>query len=155
MSRKKIVNKRQISSDYKYNCLVVAKFINYLMKDGKKSIARKIVYGALDLLEGFSDLSPVEMFRTSINNLSPDVEVKSKKVGGTRYQIPISISSNRSHFVGASWLLHAARKRKESTMHARLANEIKDVLRNRGTAVKKKEELYRIVAANKSFAHFR
>ena len=156
MRRKKKV-KRTINPDPKYNNTLVAKFINHLMKDGKKSVAQKVLYNAFDIIKkskAVKDKEPLEVFDQAIKNASPLVEVKSRRIGGARYQVPREVRGERRITLAMNWLLQAARAKKGKAMAQRLAEELIDASQNTGTAVKKKEDTHRIADANKAFAHF-
>ncbi len=155
MPRKREVPKRIILPDPKYHDVVLSKFINMVMVDGKKSIAEKIVYGALDVVNQKQTADVVDTFKVALDNISPKVEVKSRRVGGATYQVPIEVRSTRRATLAMRWLIDAARKRGEKTMAQRLAGEISDASENRGSAVKKREETHRMAEANKAFAHYR
>ncbi len=155
MSRKGQAPKRDILPDPKYGSERLAKFVNILMLDGKKSIAEKIVYSALDSLATKSGGDPIEMLDKALENVRPAVEVKSRRVGGATYQIPIEVRGTRQATLAMRWIIDAARKRSEKSMAARLAGELQDALESRGSAVKKREETHRMAEANKAFAHYR
>jgi small subunit ribosomal protein S7 len=155
MPRRREIAKRVIIPDPKYNDRVVAKFINAIMLRGKKSAAEKIVYGAFDLLTGRSDGEPLEVFKRAMDNVRPMLEVKSRRVGGSTYQVPVEIRADRRNALGMRWLISYARGRGEKTMVERLAGELMDASNNRGAAVKKKEDTHRMAEANKAFAHYR
>jgi small subunit ribosomal protein S7 len=155
MPRRREVAKRVILPDPKYHDRLVAKFINGLMLDGKKSTAEQIVYGAFDLIKARSGDEPVEVFKKAIENVRPSVEVKSRRVGGSTYQVPVEVRSERRNALAIRWIVGFARKRGEKTMQERLAAEFMDAAGNRGTAVKKREDTHRMAEANKAFAHYR
>lgn len=155
MSRRRVSAKRIILPDPKYGDETVAKFINMVMSRGKKSIAEKIVYGALDSMAAKGKNDPVETFKTALDNLRPRVEVKSRRVGGATYQVPVEVRPNRRNTLAMRWLVDAARKRGEKTMGQRLAGELLDASENKGTAIKKREDTHRMAEANKAFAHYR
>ncbi|HIJ22806.1 MAG TPA: 30S ribosomal protein S7 [Gammaproteobacteria bacterium] len=155
MSRRNRAPKRTVLPDPKFGNEQLTKFINVIMKDGKKSVAEKIVYGALDVVEERGNNEPVEALFSALDNVGPKVEVKSRRVGGSTYQVPIEVRSERRVALGMRWLVEAARKRGEKTMGLRLAGEILDALESRGSAVKKKEDTHRMADANKAFSHFR
>jgi len=153
MRRKKSIQ-REITSDPKYNSIVAAKFINNLMKKGKKSLAQKIFYSALDLAaEKIKKQSPIEILEIAIKNTSPLLEVKSRRVGGATYQVPYEVKGNRREALAMRWIIKAARKKKGKAMAEKLAQEIIDAFNNTGEAVKKKEETHKIAEANRAFAH--
>ncbi len=155
MPRRRIVAKRKILPDPKYSNTVLAKFINIIMKDGKKSIAENIAYGALATVAETKGVNGLEIFQKAIENISPIVEVKSRRVGGATYQVPVEVRAERRVALGMRWLVEIARKRGEKSMGMRLAGEISDAFDGKGSAVKKKEETHRMAEANKAFSHFR
>ena len=155
MARRRRAEKRQILPDPKYKNLIVAKFINTLMLDGKKSVAEAIVYKSLNIASDRSKQEPLELFDTVLENLGPIVEVKSRRVGGATYQVPIEVRANRRTTLAMRWLIDAARKRREKGMVLRLAGEMSEAFENRGAAVKKKEEVHKMAEANRAFSHFR
>ncbi|MAV83978.1 MAG: 30S ribosomal protein S7 [Gammaproteobacteria bacterium] len=154
--RRRAAPKRKIIPDSKYESEVVAKFMNQLMVDGKKSIAEKIVYGAFEQLEKTnSKEDPVETFKKVLDRVAPVVEVRSRRIGGATYQVPVEVRSKRRTALAMRWIVDAARKRKEKSMPARLAAELRDAIDGKGAAVKKKEDVHKMADANKAFAHFR
>jgi small subunit ribosomal protein S7 len=155
MPRRREVAKRVILPDPKFHDRLVAKFINGLMLDGKKSTAEQIVYGAFDLIEKRTGEAPVEVFKKAIENVRPTVEVKSRRVGGSTYQVPVEVRSERRNALAIRWIVGYARGRGEKTMQERLAAEFLDAAGNRGAAVKKREDTHRMAEANKAFAHYR
>ncbi|MDT8419115.1 MAG: 30S ribosomal protein S7 [Desulfuromonadales bacterium] len=155
MPRRREVPKRVILPDPKYHDLLVAKFVNGLMLGGKKSIAEQILYGAFDLVAQRSGNDPLEVFKTAMDNIRPMLEVKSRRVGGSTYQVPMEVSGSRRTALAIRWLITYARGRNEKTMRERLAGEILDAFNNRGSAVKKREDTHRMADANKAFAHYR
>jgi len=155
MSRRKKAIKREILPDPKFGNLVLAKFMNMIMVDGKKSIAEKIVYGALDTVESKGHAEPVEALILALEKVQPAVEVKSRRVGGATYQVPVEVRPNRRMGLSMRWLIDASRKRSERSMSARLAGEVVDALESRGSAFKKREDTHRMAEANKAFSHFR
>ena len=156
MPRRRVVGQRKILPDPKFHNELLAKFINILMVDGKKSTAEKIVYGALDILtEKNSEKTHLELFETALDNIRPSVEVKSRRVGGSTYQVPVEVRPVRRNALGMRWLVDAARKRGEKSMAQRLAAEMLDAAENKGSAVKKREDVHRMAEANKAFAHYR
>ena len=158
MSRRNVAIKREILPDPKFSSRLLAQFINMIMKDGKKSTAEKIVYDALDTLVGklgeTQDKAP-EIFSDLLNNLKPVVEVRSRRVGGATYQIPVEVRQERREALAMRWLIEAARGRSEKNMKSKLANELLDASNNKGNAMKKKEDTHRMAEANKAFSHFR
>lgn len=155
MPRRRVVAKREVLPDPKYGSELLAKFINVVMKDGKKSIAEKIVYGALDIIAEKKEGEAVEIFEKGLDNVRPIVEVKSRRVGGSTYQVPVEVRPARQTALAMRWLSEYARKRGEKSMKLRLANEVIDAIENRGAAVKKKEDVHRMAEANKAFSHYR
>jgi small subunit ribosomal protein S7 len=155
MPRRREVAKRVILPDPKYHDRLVAKFINGLMLDGKKSTAEQIVYGAFDLIKARTGDEPVEVFKKAIENVRPSVEVKSRRVGGSTYQVPVEVRSERRNALAIRWIVGYARGRGEKTMQERLAAEFMDAAGSRGAAVKKREDTHRMAEANKAFAHYR
>jgi small subunit ribosomal protein S7 len=158
MSRRTQAPKRQILPDPKHHSELLAKFINMLMKSGKKSVAESIVYDALETMSersGQSEGQAVEMLETALDNIKPMVEVKSRRVGGATYQVPIEVRPARRRTLAMRWAIDAARKRNEKTMSQRLAGELLDAADNRGAAVKKREDTHRMAEANKAFSHYR
>ena len=155
MPRRRVVGQRQILPDPKFHNELLAKFINILMVDGKKSTAEKIVYGALDILVEKSDKDQLELFEEALENIRPQVEVKSRRVGGSTYQVPVEVRPVRRNALAMRWLVDAARKRGEKSMAQRLANEMLDASDSKGSAVKKREDVHRMAEANKAFAHYR
>ena len=155
MSRRRAAEKRTILPDHKYKDLVLAKFMNRIMLDGKKSISEKIVYGAFDILSKKIDKEPLKFFHEALDNVKPNLEVKSRRVGGATYQVPMEVRSSRSQALAIRWLIDASRKRNENTMVERLSNELMDAASNRGSAIKKREDTHKMADANKAFAHYR
>ena len=155
MSRRRVAEKREILPDPKYGDRILAKFINTVMRSGKKSIAEKIVYGALDQVGVKSKGESINVFNKALENVRPIVEVKSRRVGGATYQIPVEVREDRSITLAMRWLVDAAKKRSEKNMGLRLAGELMDAAENRGTAIKKREDTHKMAEANKAFSHFR
>ncbi len=155
MPRRREIAKREILPDPKYNNQLVAKFINNLLKRGKKSIAESIVYGAFDIIEKKLKEQPVEVFEKAINNVKPVIEVKARRVGGSTYQVPTEVAPSRRVALGIRWLILHAHERGEKTMREKLAAELIDAANNRGAAIKKKESVHKMAEANKAFAHYR
>ena len=154
--RRRAAPKRKIIPDSKYESEVVAKFMNQLMVDGKKSIAEKIVYGAFEQLEKTnSKEDPVETFKKVLDKVAPVVEVRSRRIGGATYQVPVEVRAQRRTTLAMRWIVDAARNRKEKSMPARLAAELRDAVDGKGAAVKKKEDVHKMAEANKAFSHFR
>ena len=155
MSRRHRAERREILPDPKFGDRVVTKFMNNLMRDGKKSVAERIVYGAFDRIEARLKRQPVEVFHEALDNVKPTVEVRSRRVGGATYQVPVEVRPERREALAIRWLIQAARPRHEKTMEERLANELMDAVANRGAAVKKREDTHRMAEANKAFSHYR
>ena len=155
MPRRREVPKRHILPDPKFGNETLAKFVNILMLDGKKSVAENITYGALDLIQERGNNDPIEVFETALDNVRPTVEVKSRRVGGATYQVPVEVRPSRRTALAMRWLVEASRSRGEKSMGMRLAGELMDAFENRGTAVKKREDTHRMAEANKAFSHFR
>jgi small subunit ribosomal protein S7 len=155
MSRRHSAEKREIQPDPKFGNVVVTKFMNSIMHAGKKSVAERIVYGALDLIEGKTKQNPVSVFEQALDNVMPAIEVRSRRVGGATYQVPVEVRTERRQALAIRWIIDAARKRGEHTMQDRLSNELLDAVNNRGSAVKKREDTHRMAEANKAFSHYR
>ena len=155
MPRRRVVAKREILPDPKYNNQTVAKFINHVMVSGKKAVAERIVYGALTRIEERDNPDPVEIFEKALEAVAPFVELKSRRVGGATYQVPVEVRAARRTALAMRWLVDASRRRGEKTMGLRLAGELMDAFENKGTAVKRREDTHRMAEANKAFAHFR
>ncbi len=155
MSRRRVAEKRDNLPDPKYGDQTLAKFINMIMKSGKKSVAERIVYGALDEMGGKGKGEPLELFSKALDNVKPIVEVKSRRVGGATYQIPVEVRQTRSVTLAMRWLVDAAKKRSEKNMGLRLAGELLDASENKGSAIKKREDTHKMAEANKAFSHFR
>ena len=155
MSRRHAAEKRDILPDAKYGDKVLTKFMNNLMLDGKKSVAETIVYGALERVQSKLKRAPIEAFHEALENVKPSVEVRSRRVGGATYQVPVEVRTERREALAIRWLITAARKRNENTMEERLAAELSDAVNNRGNAVKKREDTHRMAEANRAFSHYR
>jgi len=155
MSRKKTAPKRIFYPDPKYRSLVLAKFINFVMYDGKKSTAVKIIYNALDQIKNKTKDDPIKIFNDAINNIRPNLEVRSRRVGGATYQVPVEVKTKRSQTLALRWLLSAARKRKNKTMSDKLSSELLEASQNKGAAIKKREDTHKMAESNKAFAHYR
>ena len=155
MSRRRRPEKREILPDPKFQDQILSKFMNNLMFDGKKSIAERIVYGALETVETKAKANPIELFHTALTNIAPAVEVRSRRVGGATYQVPVEVRPERAQALAIRWLISAARGRAETTMAARLSGELMDAANNRGNAVKKREDTHRMADANRAFSHYR
>jgi small subunit ribosomal protein S7 len=155
MSRRHSAEKREINPDPKFGNLVVSKFMNSIMYEGKKSVAEQIVYGAFDVIEGKTKSNPVGVFQQALDNVMPSIEVRSRRVGGATYQVPVEVRNDRRQALGIRWIITAARDRNEKTMVERLSAELLDASNNRGNAVKKREDVHRMAEANRAFAHYR
>ena len=155
MSRRHQAEKREVLPDPKFGDRVLSKFMNNLMYDGKKSVAERIVYGAMGRVEDKMKREPVEVFHEALENIKPSVEVRSRRVGGATYQVPVEVRPERREALAIRWLINASRARNENTMEERLAGEVLDAANNRGTAVKKREDTHKMAEANKAFSHYR
>ena len=155
MSRRRAAEKRTILPDHKFKDIVLAKFMNRIMLDGKKSISEKIVYGAFDLVSKKTDKQPIDFFHEALNNVKPALEVRSRRVGGATYQVPVEVKAKRAQALALRWLMDATRKRKNKTMAEKLYAEILDASQNKGSAIKKREDTHKMAESNKAFAHFR
>ena len=155
MSRRHAAEKREILPDAKYGDVVLTRFMNGLMLDGKKSVAERIVYGALDEIERKTSQNPVAVFHEALDHVRPDVEVRSRRVGGATYQVPVEVRADRAQALAIRWLIEVSRKRSENTMVQRLSGELLDAAENKGSAVKKREDTHRMAEANKAFSHYR
>ena len=155
MSRRHSAEKREILPDPKYGNAVVTKFMNSVMYAGKKSVAESIVYGALDLIESKTKQQPLGVFQQALDNVMPSIEVRSRRVGGATYQVPVEVRPERAQALAIRWLISAARARSEKTMSGRLSGELLDASGNRGNAVKKREDTHRMAEANRAFSHYR
>ena len=155
MSRRHRAEKREVFEDAKYGDIVLAKFMNSIMYDGKKSVAEAIVYGALDQVEAKAKSDPVGVFRQALENVAPAIEVRSRRVGGATYQVPVEVRNERRQALAIRWIITAARARNDKTMIDRLSAEVLDASNNRGAAVKKREDTHRMAEANRAFSHYR
>ena len=155
MSRRHRAEKREVLPDPKFGDMVVSKFMNSIMYAGKKSVAESIVYGAFDMIEGKTKQSPLGVFQQALDNVMPTIEVRSRRVGGATYQVPVEVRTDRRQALGIRWLIIAARERNEKTMTERLSAELLDASNNRGNAVKKREDTHRMAEANRAFSHYR
>jgi small subunit ribosomal protein S7 len=155
MSRRHAAEKREVLPDAKFGDRVVSKFMNNLMVDGKKSVAERIVYSAFDRVQTRLKKQPVEVFHEALDNVKPSIEVRSRRVGGATYQVPVEVRPERREALAIRWLITAAKNRNESTMEERLAGELMDAVQGRGTAVKKREDTHKMADANKAFSHYR
>ena len=155
MPRRRVAAKREILDDPKYGSLILAKFMNHVMESGKKAVAERIVYGALDKVKARKNSDPLEVFEKALDVIAPLVEVKSRRVGGATYQVPVEVRPSRRNALAMRWLVDAARKRGEKSMALRLAGELLDAFEGKGAAVKKREDVHRMAEANKAFSHYR
>ncbi|MCA3633932.1 MAG: 30S ribosomal protein S7 [Methylobacterium sp.] len=155
MSRRHAAEKREIIPDAKFGDIVVTKFMNAVMHEGKKSVAEGIVYGAFEIIEGRAKADPLPMFKQALDNVAPAVEVRSRRVGGATYQVPVEVRPERRQALAIRWIITAARGRNDKTMVERLSSELLDAANNRGAAVKKREETHRMAEANRAFSHYR
>ncbi|NDF13284.1 MAG: 30S ribosomal protein S7 [Proteobacteria bacterium] len=156
MSRRRQATKRKVTPDARYGNVVIAKFINTMMTRGKKSIAEKIVYDALDVIgKKVKQNTPIEVFQAAIDNVKPAVEVRSRRVGGATYQVPVEVRQDRGLALSIRWIIQAARARKEKTMKDKLSNELIDAFNNRGSSITKRENTHKMAEANKAFSHYR
>jgi small subunit ribosomal protein S7 len=155
MSRRHRAQKRVINPDPKFNDLIISKFMNSIMYEGKKSVAENILYGALDRIQNRAKSDPVPLFHQALENVMPTVEVRSRRVGGATYQVPVEVRAERRQALAIRWIITAARARNENTMEERLSAELLDAANNRGTAVKKREDTHKMAEANRAFSHYR
>ena len=155
MARRRRAERREINPDAKYGDLIVAKFMNCLMYEGKKSVAESIVYGAFDTIQQKTKQDPLQMFHEALRNVAPALEVRSRRVGGATYQVPVEVRQDRSRALAIRWIINAARARNEPTMTGRLSGELLDAANNRGSAVKKREDTHKMADANRAFSHYR
>jgi small subunit ribosomal protein S7 len=155
MPRRRVAAKREILPDPKYSNVLLAKFVNHVMESGKKSVAEKIVYGALEIIQSKTGKEPIEFFNSALENIAPMVEVKARRVGGATYQVPVEVRPTRRNALAMRWLVEYARNRGEKSMPQRLAGEMLDASQGKGSAVKKREDVHRMAEANKAFSHDR
>ena len=155
MSRRRAATKREVIPDHQYKDITLTKFMNKIMLDGKKSVSERIVYGAFDIVFNKTNKKPLEFFYEALNNVKPNLEVKSRRVGGATYQVPMEIRPRRAQTLAMKWIVGSALKRSEKTMKERIASEIMDAHSNKGNAVKKREETHKMAEANRAFSHFR
>ena len=155
MSRRHSAEKREVIPDPKFGNVVVSKFMNAVMYAGKKSVAENIVYGALEMIEGKTKQNPLGVFQQALDNVMPSIEVRSRRVGGATYQVPVEVRTSRRQALGIRWIISAARERNEKTMTERLSAELLDASNNRGNAVKKREDTHKMAEANRAFSHYR
>ena len=155
MSRRHKAERREVNPDPKFGDVVLSKFMNSIMKEGKKSVAENIVYGAMDRMQSRAKSDPIQLFHSALENVMPAVEVRSRRVGGATYQVPVEVRPERRQALAIRWLIAAARSRNENTMEERLSGELLDAANNRGTAVKKREDTHKMAEANRAFSHYR
>mgnify|MGYP000949350530 FL=1 len=155
MSRRRAATKREVLPDHQYKDITLTKFMNRIMLDGKKSVSERIVYGAFDIVFNKTNKKPIEFFHEALNNIKPSLEVRSRRVGGATYQVPMEVRPRRAQTLAMKWLVDSALKRNEKTMRERIASEIMDAHNNKGNAVKKREETHKMAEANRAFSHFR
>jgi small subunit ribosomal protein S7 len=155
MSRRHRAEKREVTPDAKYGDMVLAKFMNSLMYAGKKAVAERIIYGAFDTIQSKTKQDPLQLFHEALRNVSPALEVRSRRVGGATYQVPVEVRQDRSRALAIRWIINAARSRNEPTMTGRLSGELLDAANNRGSAVKKREDTHKMAEANRAFSHYR
>ena len=155
MSRRRAAIKREVLPDHKFKDTILTKFMNRIMLDGKKSVSEKIVYGAFNIVSEKTKKKPIEFFHSALDNVKPSLEVRSRRVGGATYQVPVEVRPRRAQTLAMKWIVDCAAKRKEKTMKERIANEIIDAFNNKGSAVKKREETHKMAEANRAFSHFR
>lgn len=155
MSRRRRAEKREVIPDAKYGDTVLAKFMNSLMYQGRKSVAERIIYGAFDAIQSKTKQDPLNLFHEALRNVSPALEVRSRRVGGATYQVPVEVRPDRSRALAIRWIINAARARNEPTMTSRLSGELMDAASNRGNAVKKREDTHKMAEANRAFSHYR
>jgi small subunit ribosomal protein S7 len=155
MSRRHKAERREVNPDPKFSDLIVSKFMNSIMRQGKKSVAERIVYGALERMQSRAKSDPIQLFHQALDNVMPAVEVRSRRVGGATYQVPVEVRNERRQALAIRWLITAARSRNENTMEERLSGELLDAANNRGSAVKKREDTHKMAEANRAFSHYR
>ena len=155
MSRRRAAIKREVLPDHKFNDLVITRFMNRIMEDGKKSVSERIVYGAFNIVFEKTKKEPLEFFHSALDNVKPNLEVKSRRVGGATYQVPMEVRPRRAQTLAMKWIIDSALKRNEKTMKERIASEIIEAHNNKGNAVKKREETHKMAEANRAFSHFR
>ena len=155
MSRRRAAIKREVLPDHKFKDTILTKFMNRIMLDGKKSVSERIVYGAFNIVSEKTKKTPIEFFHSALDNVKPNLEVRSRRVGGATYQVPVEVRPRRAQTLAMKWIVDCAAKRNEKTMKERIANEIIDAFNNKGSAVKKREETHKMAEANRAFSHFR
>ena len=155
MSRRRAATKREVLPDHQYKDIILTKFMNRIMLDGKKSVSERIVYGAFDIVLSKTNKKPIEFFHEALDNVKPNLEVRSRRVGGATYQVPMEVRPRRAQALAMKWIIDSALKRGEKTMRERIASEIMDAHNNKGNAVKKREETHKMAESNRAFSHFR
>ena len=155
MSRRRAATKREVLPDHKFKDLILTKFMNRIMQDGKKSVSERIVYGAFDIVYNKTNKKPIDFFHEALDNVKPNLEVRSRRVGGATYQVPMEVRPQRAQTLAMKWIVDSALKRNEKTMKERIASEIMDAHNNKGNAVKQREETHKMAEANRAFSHFR
>jgi len=155
MSRRRAATKREVLPDHQYKDIIITKFMNRIMLDGKKSVSERIVYGAFDIVFNKTNKKPIELFYAALDNVKPNLEVRSRRVGGATYQVPMEVRPRRAQALAMKWIIDSALKRNEKTMRERIASEIIDAHNNKGNAVKKREETHKMAESNRAFSHFR
>ena len=155
MSRRRAATKREVLPDHQYKDIILTKFMNRIMMDGKKSVSERIVYGAFDIVFNKTNKKPIEFFHEALDNVKPNLEVRSRRVGGATYQVPVEVRPRRAKTLAMKWIVDSALKRSEKTMREKIASEIIDAHNNKGNAVKKREETHKMAEANRAFSHFR
>ena len=155
MSRRRAATKREVLPDHKYKDIILTKFMNRIMLDGKKSVSERIVYGAFDIVFNKTNKKPIDLFHEALDNVKPNLEVRSRRVGGATYQVPMEVRPRRAQALAMKWIIDSALKRSEKTMRERIASEIIDAHNNKGNAVKKREETHKMAESNRAFSHFR
>ena len=155
MSRRRAATKREVLPDHQYKDIILTKFMNRIMLDGKKSVSERIVYGAFDIVFNKTNKKPIDLFHEALDNVKPNLEVRSRRVGGATYQVPMEVRPRRAQALAMKWIIDSALKRSEKTMRERIASEIIDAQKNKGNAVKKREETHKMAESNRAFSHFR
>ena len=155
MSRRRAATKREVLPDHQYKDIILTKFMNRIMLDGKKSVSERIVYGAFDIVFSKTNKKPIDFFHKALDNVKPNLEVRSRRVGGATYQVPVEVKNKRAQALAIRWLIDSARKRKDKSMSDKIFNELYDAYEKKGAAVKKKEDVHKMAESNKAFAHFR
>ena len=155
MSRRRAAIKREVLPDHKFKDLILTKFMNRIMQDGKKSVSERIVYGAFDIVYNKTNKKPIDFFHEALDNVKPTLEVRSRRVGGATYQVPMEVRPIRAQTLAMNWIVTSAKRRNEKTMKERIANELIDAFNNKGNAVKKREDVHKMAESNRAFSHFR